>query len=148
MKSDIKIYDKEPEGFSCKVEVAAIYVQRGDKILFLQIAENKMEKGSWGVPAGKLESQEDPLDAAKRELFEETGIVTESSNLQPLGKLYFCRPEMHYIYHLFGLQLNKDPSVFLSREHCSHAWVSKEEALALPLMVGAMEALEAYFKKR
>lgn len=39
------------------------------------------------IPAGKLDSKsEDPLDAVKRELFEETGYVADSYTL--LGELY------------------------------------------------------------
>ncbi len=39
------------------------------------------------IPAGKLDSkEEDPLEAAKRELFEETGYVADS--FLPLGELY------------------------------------------------------------
>lgn len=147
MNSNINVYYKKPEQFSPKVEVAAIYVNVNGKILLLQLANHKNEKGSWGVPAGKLEAHEEPLHAAKRELFEETGINIESDNaFQSLGALYIRKPELDYVYHLFGIRLDATPSLTLSDEHCLHVWVSRDEAEALPLMNGAKQALDAYYQ--
>lgn len=147
MNSNVKVYNKVPAGFSPKVEVAAIYVNVSEKILLLKLADHKHEKGTWGVPAGKLEIHEAPLQAAKRELFEETGIATELDFLQALETLFIRKPELDYVYHLFWLSLDEVPLVYLSDEHCSHIWVSKEEAYALPLMKGAKDALDAYYQK-
>ncbi len=35
----------------------------------------KKDDGAWSIPKGEFEEDEDPLDAAKREFEEETGIV-------------------------------------------------------------------------
>ena len=42
------------------------------------------DRGAWGVPKGEYHSDEDPLDAAKREFTEETGF-TAAGDFQPLG---------------------------------------------------------------
>jgi phosphatase NudJ len=147
MNENTKVYSEIPEGFSPQVEVAAIYVNLDGKILLLQLAAHKQESGCWGVPAGKLEMNEQPLHAAKRELFEETSIDCELEAFQTLGALYIRKPEIDYVYHLFGLHLDTLPSLSLSAEHCTHVWVSKEEARSLPLMNGAMLALDAYYHK-
>jgi len=147
MSSDTKVYDKIPNGFSPQVEVAAIYVNVDGKILLLQLADHKHEKGAWGVPAGKLEKHEEPLQGAKRELFEETGINIELQDLQTLGALYIRKPGLDYTYHLFSLTLNVMPILSLSAEHCSHVWASREQALSLPLMNGAGHALDTYYQK-
>jgi predicted NUDIX family NTP pyrophosphohydrolase len=34
----------------------------------------KKDKGAWAIPKGEYDSNEDPLDAAKREFLEETGF--------------------------------------------------------------------------
>ncbi len=146
MNSNTNVYDKIPNGFSPQVEVAAIYVNVDGKILLLQLADHKHEKGAWGVPAGKLEAYEEPLHAAKRELFEETGIHAELQDLQTLGALYIRKPGLDYIYHLFNLPLKVMPWLSLSTEHCSHVWASREEAHSLPLMNGAGHALDTYYQ--
>lgn len=149
MNATISVYDKMPEQFSPKVEVAAIYVNVKGKILLLQLASHKRENGSWGVPCGKLEAHEKPLHAAKRELFEETGInIASDEAFEPLGTLYIRKPELDYAYHFFGICLNTMPLLLLSEEHCSYCWVSCEESKALPLMNGAKQALDAYYQRR
>lgn len=40
------------------------------------------------LPGGKIEPDEAPLDALKRELHEELGLEMRSSSLQPLGHFY------------------------------------------------------------
>lgn len=147
MNSNIKVYDRRPADFAAKVEVAATYVNVSGKILLLQLADHKAEKGTWGVPAGKLEVHEKPPQAAKRELFEETGIHIESTDqFHSLGTLYIRKPELDYVYHLFGIELDTKPDLTLSNEHCFYRWVLSEEAETLPLMNGAKEALDTYYR--
>lgn len=60
------------------------------------------------LPAGKLEKGEDPFEAGKRELKEETGAVAES--IIPMGKLYptpgYCGEIIH-LYLATGLRFGK-----------------------------------------
>ncbi len=51
------------------------------------------------LPAGKLAPGEDPLEAAKRELAEETGAV--AAHYQPLGQLYPSPGFLNEIIHLY-----------------------------------------------
>lgn len=45
---------------------------------FLLVQENqKICKGKWNIPAGKLDENESLIDGAKREIFEETGCKVE-----------------------------------------------------------------------
>ncbi len=147
MNIETRVYDKKPEGFSANVEVAAIYVNVNNQLLLLELSSSKLEKGKWGVPAGKLEIEERPSQGAKRELFEETGIDFESESFfLPIGKLFIRKPEIDYVYHLFKVNLNYQPSIYLSKEHCSYRWVSRQEAKNLPLMNGGKEALDVYYQ--
>lgn len=145
----IRVCKQKPKDFSPKVEIAAIYVNVDGRLLFLKLSHKKSEAGSWGVPAGKLEVNESPLKGAKRELFEETGIVViPDKSFQVLGKLYVSKSEIDYIYHAFILDLDEQTTIHLSDEHSSYKWVSKDEAERLHLMTGAKEALDFYYQYR
>ena len=56
----------------------AIYARRGDKVLVIEHRRLK----TWLPIGGELEAGETPLDAAKRELREETGLVGEFRPLE------------------------------------------------------------------
>lgn len=75
----------------------------------------------WEIPAGKLDSKdEDPLDAAKRELREETGYSAE--NWRPLGVFYpaaaYCDEKIHMYLAtgLFAGRQDLDDDEFLDVE--------------------------------
>ncbi len=57
---------------------AAMLIERENQLLLLQ-RNHEPWKGSWMLPAGYVEADEDPKDAVHREVFEETGLTIESS---------------------------------------------------------------------
>lgn len=141
---DIEVYETKPQGFKADVEVAACYVEQGGQLLLLECSLSKPESGKWGVPAGKLIIGETPEQAAKRELFEETAIFVESSHIHAIGSLYIRKPGFDYVYYLFQVDLQTKPEVRLSSEHPNYVWASQQEIEMLPLMAGAVEALQKY----
>ncbi|MBI3236748.1 MAG: NUDIX hydrolase [Chlamydiales bacterium] len=130
-----------------QVEVAAAYVDRDGKILLLQNSSHKSEGAAWGVPAGKFEEGETPLQAVKRELCEETGLDLPEKDFSSLGALYISKPHVRYVYHLFSVSLIDDASVQFCAEHSAYKWASKEEMEKLILMEGAQIALDVYYKR-
>ncbi len=142
---NLEVHTKEPAGFSPRVQIAACYLQTGNQFLFLQKAEGKLEPGTWGVPAGKIEKNESPKEGAIRELFEETGIsLKDAASLHYLDCLYIRKPEVDYVYHLFKVQLTEMPFIQLSNEHQDYRWATADELGMLPLMAGAKEAFQYY----
>lgn len=139
-----EVYETKPQGFKAAVEIAACYLEIDGQLLLLECSSSKPEPGKWGVPAGKLEIGETPEQAAKRELFEETGILAESSDIHAIGSLYIRKPEIDYVYHLFQIILKAKPEVRLSSEHPNYLWAIQQEIETLPLMAGALGALQKY----
>ena len=64
------------------------------------------------LPAGKLEYGEDPFEAAKRELFEETGLIAERLELFGI----FSGKDTHYVYPN-GDEVSNVDIVYLCREY-------------------------------
>lgn len=139
-----EIYETIPQGFNATVEIAACYLEINGQLLLLERSSFESESGKWGVPAGKLESGETPEQAARRELFEETGILVESTNIHAIGPLYIRKPDIDYVCHLFQINLNAKPKICLSSEHPNYLWAGSVELKTLPLMTGALGALEKY----
>jgi len=55
---------------------AGLLIVRGDgKILLAKRSEEVLDPGVWGVPGGRIEPGEDPLDAAIAETVEEMGSL-------------------------------------------------------------------------
>lgn len=145
----IQVFQKKPSDFKTHVYVTAAYVKFENKILILQLSQEKEEAFHFGVPAGKLEKGELPEDGIARELFEETGILLDSNGtIESLGLLFMRKPNIDYVYHLFEISLRELPEIHLSKEHQAYRWVSLEEISTLPLMLGAIEAIEFYKEVR
>ncbi len=58
----------------------------------------------WGVPGGKPRTNESILDAAIRELKEETGKLLESNRFAYMGDVYLAKEER--IFHIFSVMLH------------------------------------------
>ena len=58
-------------------------------------------KGKWNGFGGKIEKGETPGQAAIRELNEESGIVTQMSNLQKMAEILYHEPTEDWYVHVF-----------------------------------------------
>ena len=64
------------------IKTAGVLVFLENKVLLVRHGEKAGHlNDTYGVPAGRLESGESTIDAAVRELFEETGLITAIENL-------------------------------------------------------------------
>lgn len=70
----------EKREFTRTAGVAIIF---DNKLLLVHPTNSSWQKSTLGIPKGHLEDGEDPLEGALRELFEETGIHLEASQLDP-----------------------------------------------------------------
>ncbi len=69
------------------IRAVICYLRRGDDFLLLLKASGRFGGGFWNAPGGKIDEGESPEDAAKREVFEETGLTI--IRLEKMGFLEF-----------------------------------------------------------
>ena len=76
-------------GVARRTRIAAYgWCEAGGTVLLVRIAPGYVDAGSWTLPGGGIEFGEDPADAARREVEEETGIRVR------LGELAGIRSEV------------------------------------------------------
>ena len=101
--------------------------------------------GSWEVVHGSIEAGETPVDAALRELREETGLVPERFySLSRVETFYRHRADEVVIIPVFAAFV-VDKAVTLSDEHDAFAWLSFADArsrLAWPRERRALDDIE------
>ncbi|MEK7571995.1 MAG: NUDIX domain-containing protein [Patescibacteria group bacterium] len=67
------------------IPTVGVLIFKDDKVLMVRHGEKASHlTGSYGIPAGRLETDETTLQAAIRELEEETGLVTTQNDLEEL----------------------------------------------------------------
>ncbi len=140
------VFLHRPRDFNPVVEASGVFCEYQDRVLFLKRHSEKVEGLRWGIPGGKLEPGEKPIEAAIRELAEETGIRSSADTLRFIAPLYMRRPEVDFIFHMFFLPLEEMPPLQVAPdEHIEASWVNFQEGLKLPLMSGGKEVLEYFF---
>lgn len=82
-----------------------------DEVLVLQ---GWLSTGRWSFPGGGKHRNEAPIDAVKRELQEETGIVAKDAQLTSLGLKKKSKGQP-YDYYAFALELAEKPELHLQK---------------------------------
>lgn len=100
--------------------------------------------GHWDFVKGKIESGESKLDAANRELEEETGLKAEIVNEFEEQISYIFREDNELIdktvFYFIGRTTQKD--VVLSDEHTDFKWLSYHQAEGQLTFTNAKEILK------
>ena len=98
---------------------ASVIVEDLQGRILLQL---RADNHCWGTCGGSIEPDERVEDAAKRELFEETGLTAESLTLFGV----FSGPELHYVYPN-GDEVSNIDIVFLCRSFTGELKPQAEE---------------------
>lgn len=129
------IYPDKPAGFAPRFEVSSCFLEHSGRLLMLHRPPHKSQGGRWGAPGGKVDPGETPLQAMRREMFEETGIDLPEASLGFFRTVYVNHPGYDFAYHMFRATLGAEPNVILrADEHQGFGWFAPLDALALELV--------------
>ena len=107
MESEAMAICDECNGWLNPALAADSAVRRGDEVLLIQRKYPPMA-GSWAFPGGFVEQGENPIDAAVRELKEETGLDgTEPKLLMVMGDAD-RDPRKHIVSIVYEIQVNEE----------------------------------------
>jgi ADP-ribose pyrophosphatase len=82
--------------------IAIVAVTRGGKIPIVRQYRPALEAFSWELPAGLVDPGEAPVDCARRELMEETGLTVRAIHL--LGETCPCTGRLNNRIHSFFVE--------------------------------------------
>jgi 8-oxo-dGTP diphosphatase len=137
------VFLDQPENFAPSVTAAGCYCEFGGKILLLKRNADKSLGDTWGIPAGKLKEGEMPQAVLIREVDEEVGLEIVEQDLEEMGIVYVRRTFADVILHRFRKRFSALPNIRLNlEEHSEARWFTLEEALQLPNITGAVQALK------
>lgn len=123
--------------FNPRMEISALYIEHEGKFLMLHRQPNKSQGNLWGIPGGKVEKGESPLQAVIREAKEETGYDFLANEIEHLETVYIeYDPKLHFVYHMFRVALTENPGDVKINfsEHKGFTWVTPEEGLKMDLI--------------
>lgn len=105
-----------------KTNLIIVYNETEDKVLMCKREKNPY-KGKFNLVGGKVEENEDELNAAYRELKEETGITNNDIKLSHIMNLQYKMSNIEL--EVYAGKLNKE--VTLVEEVNKLYWVNKKE---------------------
>ena len=103
---------------------ATIYNTKTNKVLLLQRNDGN---NVWEIPGGKRENNEDIVDALKREVQEETGLIINEYKLVYVSPIFENHPFLKPFLNIGYLCFVDNNDVIISNEHIDYKWVSIEE---------------------
>ena len=117
------------------ISILVIIYTKNKDILLLK---KNNDKDMWQSVTGSLNENEEPVEAAKREVFEETGLSTKNlidCNKQYMFEIYemwrhkYEDGVTHNTEHVFLLELDDKVDIKIdSNEHTQYEWINRVKA--------------------
>lgn len=115
------------------IDVANVLLQNSaSEILLLQRAP-KLKRGYiWGLPGGMVDSGEEPLQTATRELAEETGVKESELSISGMARFLVEMPDENVmVANVRAGLINNEVLIDLDpNEHIAYKWASENDIFA------------------
>ena len=125
------------------IEVVAAIIQRSNRIFATQRGYGEW-KDWWEFPGGKIEKNENPQEALKREIREELAADVEVGDL--ITNVEYDYPKFHLSMQCYVCSLVSDKLSLL--EHEAAQWLSKEELDSVNWLPADLEVIPIIKKMR
>ncbi|MBQ9103861.1 MAG: NUDIX hydrolase [Clostridia bacterium] len=104
---------------------AAVYCEHNGKVLLVKQFRYPYKEEIYEIPAGKINVGEDPLETARRELYEEGGVIAKK-----LEKIYEVYPTPGYTEEIIRIYKAEDLTFGENKldegEFLSSVWIDKQ----------------------
>ena len=111
----------------CRIVEICVFRRAAGKVQYLVLKRSRGDSlypGAWQVPTGFIEAGEDAVDAALRELKEETGISPVRFWIVPhVNSFYVADADTLHHTIFFAAEFPKESRVTLSKEHETGRWM-------------------------
>jgi len=113
--------------------VSCLLVNDEGKLLILKRSGKvRTYKGYWSAVAGYVEKDEEALETAYKEIFEEVGIDRVDVDLLKVGDIVefkdvYDEVEYHWIVHPFLFKIRKKRKINIDWEHTEFCWIEPSQ---------------------
>jgi ADP-ribose pyrophosphatase YjhB (NUDIX family) len=138
-----------------KKRYAGVLVKCNDKVLLCKRNNHGSFPGMWSIPCGRMEEGEEPMEASKREFFEETDIPIDDAPLKYIDSIpRYTRDgkKMKGIMYVFGLEVENEINPDLDNakdgeEHTEASYFRLDEIDSEMCGNELFKIIEKYFEK-
>lgn len=115
---------------------------RGVEFLVLRRSTGQVLADTWQAVHGKIEPGETAVQAALRELREETGLAPAAFwQIDALNAFYVARTDEVHLCPCFAVEVAPDARVALSAEHTAFEWLGVQAAMERLMWPGQRRAV-------